>query len=231
MKVNNLRSRGTCITNRRFLWATLGLALFILSVSSTFASAYQLPRLPVQDLAPLPTLQYQNNVEDCTNKYVPKSNDNVQSRSFHRRRLFTAAISCVGCVSAGLLHDNVANAVEDFGNGIIRSKGCYQGTGDGCTELSENNPLIQQLQQQSIKNRERNEKEALYAYYMKNYPDFFNSIGQVLVKKMSDDSFVLMTPQEAERLQGLGKLTYEIPKTRGGTIVDLTQKPILVLNE
>jgi hypothetical protein len=181
-------------------------------------------------------------VKDSTNQYVSKQYETISSGSFPRRSFFTAVISCVGCVSAdhlGFWNDNsvVANAAVEAvrttagQNGIIRSKGCYQGTGDGCTELSENNALIQQLQQQSIANRERNEKEALYAYYMKNYPDFFNSIGQVLVKKSSDNTFVLMTPQEVERLKGLGKLTYETPKTRGGTIVDYTQKPILVLKE
>jgi hypothetical protein len=66
---------------------------------------------------------------------------------------------------------------------------------------------------------------------MKNYPDFFTTIGQVLVKKSSDNTFVLVTPQEAERLKDLGKLSYEIPKTKGGSIVDYTQKPILVLKE
>ena len=218
------------MTHRKTLLAVI---LGTIAALSSSASAFQLPQR--QDL--LRKLHRDEKVEKSTNEHVSKKCVKIQSQSFHRRHIFTSLIPCVGCLAvdqSGFFNEySIANAAVDVvgTDNIIRSKGCYQGIGDGCTELSENNPLIQQLQQQSIKNRERNEKEALYAYYMKNYPDFFNTIGQVLVKKASDNTFVLVTPQEAERLKGLGKLTYEIPKTRGGTIVDYTQKPILVLKE
>jgi hypothetical protein len=210
--------------------AMFALAFCATTISSFVASAYQL-QTRQDSLLKLASI---NSVAKFTNDCVSSNYDDSQTRSLHRRNVLAAVISCFSCLAvdrSGFFNDNAANAVEVVGNGVIRSKGCYQGAGDGCTELSEDNPLILQLQQQSSKNRERNEKEALYAYYMKNYPDFFNSIGQVMIKKASDDTFLLVTPQEAERLKGLGKLTYEIPKTRGGTIVDYTQKPILVLKE
>ena len=206
------------------------LALYMITMSFPFAAAYQLPERRDLDSHKLQC----NDLEIFTKDSVSNSYGMSQSHFLNRRSIFTSVITCVGYAAvdgAGLLTNNIANAVDVAGSGIIRSKGCYQGTGDGCTEMSNDNPLIQRLQQQSVKNRERNEKEALYAYYMKNYPDFFNSIGQVMIKKSSDNTFLLVTPQEAERLKGLGKLSYEVPKTLGGTIVDYTQKPILVLKE
>ena len=43
-------------------------------------------------------------------------------------------------------------------NAVLRSKGCYQGEGEGCAELAEENALIKSLQEKSAANRERNEK-------------------------------------------------------------------------
>lgn len=215
------------LTIRMLVFVCLGLILCTGTNYSLFAYAYQLQLNQDSQVK----WQCDSRAEVFPCKVVSNENDIGKSRSLHRRRFCAAAISYIGCSMVDGYNDKVANAADVVGNGIIRSKGCYQGTGDGCAELSENNPLIEQLQQQSVKNRERNEKEALYAYYMKNYPDFFNSIGQVLIKKSSDNTFLLVTPQEAEGLKQLGRLTLEIPKTRGGTIVDYTQKPILVLKE
>lgn len=41
---------------------------------------------------------------------------------------------------------------------VLRSKGCYQGEGEGCSELAEDNELIQSLQEKSLANKDRNEK-------------------------------------------------------------------------
>jgi hypothetical protein len=73
-------------------------------------------------------------------------------------------------------------------------------------------------------------QEALDAYYMKNYPDFFSVVGKTLVKKQ-DGTFVALADSEVEKLKQDGKVTFEIPRTKGGKLVDVTQKPILVFKE
>lgn len=65
---------------------------------------------------------------------------------------------------------------------------------------------------------------------MKNYPDWFASVGKVLVKKQ-DGSFVAIDQAEYEKLKREGRIDVEIPKTMGGKVTDLTQRPILVLRE
>lgn len=41
---------------------------------------------------------------------------------------------------------------------VLRSKGCYQGEGEGCSEFAEGNELIRSLQERSLANKDRNEK-------------------------------------------------------------------------
>ena len=73
-------------------------------------------------------------------------------------------------------------------------------------------------------------QEARNAYYMKNYPEFFSSIGKTLVKK-PDGSFMVVSDAELDELKKQGKITVEIARTMGGKVTDLTQKPIIVLKE
>jgi len=63
---------------------------------------------------------------------------------------------------------------------------------------------------------------------MKNYPDFFASLGKTMVKK-SDGTFNLYDDGELAELKKAGRITFERPMAMGGRVVDLTQKPILVL--
>ena len=65
---------------------------------------------------------------------------------------------------------------------------------------------------------------------MRNYPDYFASIGKVMIKK-PDGSFILVTDEEYEKLRKSNQLTIEIPKANGGRVTDWTQKPILVFKE
>jgi hypothetical protein len=73
-------------------------------------------------------------------------------------------------------------------------------------------------------------QEARDAYYMKNYPGWFATVGKVLIKRQ-DGTFIVVTAEEADQMQKKGLLSFEIPKTMGGKIVDHTQKPILVLKQ
>ena len=73
-------------------------------------------------------------------------------------------------------------------------------------------------------------QEALNAYYMKNYPDVFAVSDKRMVKK-PDGSFALYSTEEVNRMTQEGRVTIEYPKSKGGRIADLTQKPVLVLKE
>lgn len=73
-------------------------------------------------------------------------------------------------------------------------------------------------------------KEALNAYYMKNYPDVFAVSDKRMVKR-TDGTYALYSADEVSNLTKAGKITIEYPTSKGGRIADLTQKPILVLNE
>ena len=73
-------------------------------------------------------------------------------------------------------------------------------------------------------------QEAKEAFYMKNYPDWFATVGKIMIKK-SDGSFIVVDAEEAATLQKEGRLQYETPRSKGGTLIDYTQKPILVLKD
>lgn len=133
--------------------------------------------------------------------------------------------------AAGLGFLAVAAAPPSANADVLRSPGkCANGEGDGCDALSEDNDLIRSLQKKSSDNREANQRESLNAYYMKNYPDVFAVSGKKMVKK-ADGSFALYSAEEVAELTNEGRVTIEYPRSKGGRIVDLTQKPVLVLKE
>ena len=65
---------------------------------------------------------------------------------------------------------------------------------------------------------------------MKNYPDFFASlpVPKYMVKK-SDGTFELFDDAELSELKKAGKIKIERATAMGGKVVDLTQKPMMVL--
>jgi hypothetical protein len=65
---------------------------------------------------------------------------------------------------------------------------------------------------------------------MRNYPDVFAVSDKRMVMK-PDRSFALYSPAEVQELVNAGKINIEYPKTMGGRVVDLTQKPVLVLKD
>jgi hypothetical protein len=65
---------------------------------------------------------------------------------------------------------------------------------------------------------------------MKNYPDFFAATGKKLIRK-PDGTYMLLDESEVDRLKQENKLATEMPRAMKGRVVDLTQKPILVLKE
>jgi hypothetical protein len=113
---------------------------------------------------------------------------------------------------------------------VISSKYCAYGEGDGCDDLAEGNPLILELQRKSSTNKETIQKEARNAFYMKNYPDWFASVGKTMVKK-PDGTFMVVDDAELAELKSQNKIGIEYAKAMGGKVTDLTQKPIMVLKE
>mmetsp|Transcript_13543 Transcript_13543/g.20448 ORF Transcript_13543/g.20448 Transcript_13543/m.20448 type:complete len:194 (-) Transcript_13543:222-803(-) len=147
------------------------------------------------------------------------------------------AVQRATSASLGLLTTLVSTAAttiataEPANADVIRSPGkCANGEGEGCDSLAGDNALIQSLQRKSSENREANQRETINAYYMKNYPDVFAVSDKRMVKKL-DGSFALFSAEEVKDLTQAGKITLEYPKSKGGRIMDLTQKPVLVLNE
>lgn len=65
---------------------------------------------------------------------------------------------------------------------------------------------------------------------MKNYVDYFATLNKVMIKKM-DGTYMLVSEQEYDTLIKQNKLIFEIPTSRGGKMMDMTQKPIQVLKE
>lgn len=115
-------------------------------------------------------------------------------------------------------------------NAVLSSGSCAQGVGEGCEDRAEGNEFIKSLQEKSAANREANTREALDAFYQKNYVDFFASTGKNLVKKQ-DGTFAVFSDAEMDELRKQNKIGIEIPKAKGGKYVDLSQKRILVLRE
>lgn len=126
-----------------------------------------------------------------------------------------------------------AAAIEKAEGNILRAKGnCAYGVGDGCDDLSGGNEYIKELQRRSAESKEAAKKEYLSAYQMKNYPDFFASLNPPkFMVKMTDGTFALYEEDELTALKKAGKIKLEKPKAMGGQVVDVTQKPILVLVE
>lgn len=122
-------------------------------------------------------------------------------------------------------------AAPSHANAAVLSSGfCAQGVGEGCDDRSEGNEFIKSLQEKSAANREANTREALNAYWIKNYPDAFASTGRTMVKKQ-DGTFAIFSNEEMDELRKNNKIGVEIPTAKGGKYQDLTQKRILILKE
>ena len=143
--------------------------------------------------------------------------------NLHRRQLVQTILGS-GSVAF------IATTVPECTHAVISSKYCAYGTGDGCEDLAEGNEYIKQLQAKSAANKEAIQQESRNAYYMKNYPDFFASVGKTMIKK-ADGSFMLVDDGELQKLKDQNKIGLEYAKTMGGRVMDVTQKPILTLKE
>jgi hypothetical protein len=148
--------------------------------------------------------------------------NNNNAQSIGRRKVLQQAFC--GVSAATLLDFNPRES-----QAVISSKPCAMGVGEGCDDLAGGNEFIRSLQEKSASNKDAIQQEARNAYYMKNYPDWFQSVGKTMVKK-ADGSFMVVSDEELAYLKRANKLEVEIAKAKGG-MNDLTQRPILVLKE
>jgi hypothetical protein len=148
-----------------------------------------------------------------------------QPQTDERRSFFVKTAAMVSAASLGLLVGQPQEA-----SAIISSKYCAYGEGDGCDDLAEGNEYIKQLQARSAANKESIQREAKNAFYMKNYPDWFATVGKTMVKR-PDGSFVVLDDAELAELKAQNRIGVEYATAMGGRVTDLTQKPILVLKE
>jgi hypothetical protein len=75
------------------------------------------------------------------------------------RRQIVWSFLLSGAASIGTLA--AVSPPPEVANAVLRSKGCYSGEGEGCSELSENNELIRSLQEKSLANKDRHEKVSI----------------------------------------------------------------------
>ncbi|CAJ1949815.1 unnamed protein product [Cylindrotheca closterium] len=151
--------------------------------------------------------------------YQPSQQPN--NAQLNRRNFF--AFAAASAAANILIPEQPANAV-------LSAKYCAYGSGDGCDDLAEGNDFIRQLQAKSAANKEKNESDALYSFYMKNYPDVFAVSGKTMVKK-ADGTFLLVSGEELMALKKDNRIGIENVKAMGGKVTDMTQKPVLVLKD
>jgi hypothetical protein len=65
---------------------------------------------------------------------------------------------------------------------------------------------------------------------MRNYPDFFATVGKTMIKK-PDGTFMVVDDAELQKLKSQNKIGLEYARAMGGKVADVTQKPIMVLIE
>jgi hypothetical protein len=66
---------------------------------------------------------------------------------------------------------------------------------------------------------------------MKNYPDFFQSVGKTLVQK-ANEGYILVDDNELDQLRLSHKIVMRpMPTAMGGRVLDVTQKPVWQFTE
>lgn len=199
----------------RFFVATMAIGVLLLSTNEDAAFVNALS-------------SRQPSVRGISTTTIPSSTSPVtKKKEVMKRRIFFAKALSTAAVSSAVV---LAKPRKARGEGVISGKYCAYGEGEGCDDLAEGNPLILELQRKSAANRETAQREARNAFYMKNYPDWFASVGKTMVKK-PDGTFIVVSDEELADLKAQNKVGLEYAKTMGGKIADVTQKPIMVLKE
>jgi hypothetical protein len=151
-----------------------------------------------------------------------------------RRNFFTKTLATV--TTAATTAAVVTTVVTPFDeahaiDGVISSKYCAYGQGGDCEDLAEGNTYIQELQRKSAANKDVNVRDAENAFYAKNYPGWFETVGKTMIRKESDGTFIIVDDVELAKLKAQNLIGTVQPRTLGGRVVDMTQKPTLILRE
>jgi hypothetical protein len=90
--------------------------------------------------------------------YTPSTNNNNNDNNIagksRRDALASGVVGVFSLVMGGTAIIMPANGATTA-NGVLSSKYCASGVGEGCTDLSEGNDLIRSLQEKSALNREK----------------------------------------------------------------------------
>ena len=193
--------------------------LFFAALNDVFViSAYSQQQLPP---TPLPLLPISLPTTPAPNT--------VKRRGFFAKTIYTAATAMFTVATTITTPCEVADAT---GTEVLSSKFCAYGEGNDCDDLAEGNPYILELQRKSAANKKNNVESAKNAFYAKNYPGWFEAVGETMIQKESDGTFIVVDDTELAKLKAENKISVlQTPKTMGGRIVDVTQKPMLVLKE
>ena len=162
--------------------------------------------------------------------FVSAYSPTTSRRTFFTKTLATvtaAATTTAVVVTTVVTPFDEAHAID----GVISSKYCAYGQGEDCEDLAEGNTYIQELQRKSAANKDVNVRDAENAYYAKNYPGWFETVGKTMIRKESDGSFIIVDDVELAKLKAQNLIGTVQPRTLGGRVVDMTQKPTLVLRE
>lgn len=165
--------------------------------------------------------------------FVSAYSPTTSRRTFFTKTLATVTTAAATTTTAVVVVTTVVTPFDEAHaiDGVISSKYCAYGQGEDCEDLAEGNTYIQELQRKSAANKDVNVRDAENAYYAKNYPGWFETVGKTMIRKESDGSFIIVDDVELAKLKAQNLIGTVQPRTLGGRVVDMTQKPTLVLRE
>ena len=165
--------------------------------------------------------------------FVSAYSPTTSRRTFFTKTLATVTTAAATTTTAVVVVTTVVTPFDEAHaiGGVISSKYCAYGQGEDCEDLAEGNTYIQELQRKSAANKDVNVRDAENAYYAKNYPGWFETVGKTMIRKESDGSFIIVDDVELAKLKAQNLIGTVQPRTLGGRVVDMTQKPTLVLRE
>ena len=165
--------------------------------------------------------------------FVSAYSPTTSRRTFFTKTLATVTTAAATTTTTAVVVTTVVTPFDEAHaiDGVISSKYCAYGQGEDCEDLAEGNTYIQELQRKSAANKDINVRDAENAYYAKNYPGWFETVGKTMIRKESDGSFIIVDDVELAKLKAQNLIGTVQPRTLGGRVVDMTQKPTLVLRE
>lgn len=79
---------------------------------------------------------------------------------------------------------------------MVSQELCIAGEGPGCDKAAEENPLIRSLQEKSMRNKEKNQRETLERYWKEGYGGYFSFGFDKVLKRDSKGAWYLGDPED-----------------------------------